>query len=692
MKVILDGEPGDSREDRHRERARIASRKRSVDSRDIGPVPAVVNPERREACWNNWELALTTYFPEAFPLPFSDDHKEVIGIIQDVATNGGQFALAMPRGSGKTTIATGCVILSILTRRRRFAVVISSTAEAATDEIIADIKVELTYNELLYEDFPDVIHGIPQLELDNKRSLGQMVEGEKTLCKVGRNKIVFPTLAGNPNSGAVIQGAGLLGRIRGMKHALKDGTKIRPDFVLPDDPQTEESADAPPQTTKRARIISGAVLGLAGPKKKVAAVMLCTAMRPNDLTERTLASPHWRGKRTKMLVSFPTNMKWWEDYLDFRSECTRTGQPVSVVNQRYIENRAEADEGAAVSWVHRFNEEEISAIQSAMHLWYKDASIFAAEYQNEPTADVDDTNTPSCDLIASKTINLRRGMVPKWATKMTAFVDVHLEALYWMICAWSDDFTGHVVDYGIYPSQNRSYIALREVTETLQKLSGSSQPQGAIRWGLDGIVALLSEKKDGERTGFATEDGRVLQISKIGIDQQYQTDTVHEMILRSKHAAILTPTQGRGIKAGNSPMESWAKKPNEHIGYHWTRKWGEARRATYHKIDTNFWKTFACERVAAQLGESGCLSVFGDRPETHKLLREHCISETAVKTFRADGSLLWEWQDPVAGRDNHWFDCLSNNFAMASILDCKLANASPSAKQKRRVFSLPGAK
>jgi hypothetical protein len=33
------------------------------------------------------------------------------------------------------------------------------------------------------------------------------------------------------------------------------------------------------------------------------------------------------------------------------------------------------------------------------------------------------------------------------------FIDVHDRLLYWMVAAWEDDFTGHVVDYGAYPDR-----------------------------------------------------------------------------------------------------------------------------------------------------------------------------------------------------------------------------------------------
>src|SRR5690554_1902156 len=71
---------------------------------EIGDLPAIVNIKRRAACEKNLELFCKTYFPEVFCLTFSKTHKYVIGRLQHTAIKGDQMALAMPRGSGKTSI------------------------------------------------------------------------------------------------------------------------------------------------------------------------------------------------------------------------------------------------------------------------------------------------------------------------------------------------------------------------------------------------------------------------------------------------------------------------------------------------------------------------------------------------------------------------------------------------------------
>jgi hypothetical protein len=83
-------------------RASSAARNRrlSATGRDITPLPDVANPDRRAACEKDFRRFCDTYFPTAFTLPWSGDHLKVISKLEAAVLHGGQFAQAMPRGSG----------------------------------------------------------------------------------------------------------------------------------------------------------------------------------------------------------------------------------------------------------------------------------------------------------------------------------------------------------------------------------------------------------------------------------------------------------------------------------------------------------------------------------------------------------------------------------------------------------------
>src|SRR5690606_10534550 len=109
--------------------------------------------------------------------------------------------------------------------------------------------------------------------------------------------------------------AGLTGSIRGQSTTLPNGSIIRPEFVILDDPQTRESAHSLSQNQRRKAIIKGDVLGMAGPGRKIAAVMPCTVIRADDMADEMLdrkKNAEWSGRKTKMVYRFPTNEALWD--------------------------------------------------------------------------------------------------------------------------------------------------------------------------------------------------------------------------------------------------------------------------------------------------------------------------------------------------------------------------------------------
>ena len=204
-------------------------------------------------------------------------------------------------------------------------------------------------------------------------------------------------------------------------------------------PQTDESARSPSQCVTRERILAGAILGLAGPGRKIAGLMTLTVVRPDDLADRILdreKHPQWQGERTKMVYAWPTNEALWARY----AELWRSGMQA---DRRYYgrngvltaTNREAMDEGANVAWPERHNPDELSALQHAMNLKLdRGEAAFWAEYQNEPLPeDQADDELLTTDQILAKLNGYKRGEVPLAATHLTMFIDVQGKALFWLL-------------------------------------------------------------------------------------------------------------------------------------------------------------------------------------------------------------------------------------------------------------------
>jgi len=230
--------------------------------------------------------------------------------------------MAMPRGSGKTSLCEAAAIWSAVYGHRRYLALIGAEQTSAR-EMLDSVKTEIESNELLLADFPGVCYPVVKLEGIINKAAGQHINGDRTDIEWSAEEVVFPTVTGSRGSSVIIKAVGIEGRIRGMKYKRPDGQSVRPDFVLIDDPQTDKSARSPLQIETRKKLIAGAILGLAGPGKKIAGVMPCTVISPGDLADQILdrkKHPEWRGERTKLLYEFPKNVSLWEEYAEIRRE------------------------------------------------------------------------------------------------------------------------------------------------------------------------------------------------------------------------------------------------------------------------------------------------------------------------------------------------------------------------------------
>jgi hypothetical protein len=555
--------------------------------------------------------------------------------------------------------------------------------------MLSSVKTELESNELLLEDFPEVVYPIHSLDGISNKCPGQLCDGKRTRIKWTSKEIVLPTIKGSAASGAIIRVAGITGRIRGMKFKRPDkATPVRPSLVIIDDPQTSESANSLEQTKKRVRVLAGDVLGLAGPGEKISGIMPCTVIRMGDMADQILDAkthPEWNGERTKMVYEFPKNEKLWEKYAEIRADSLRQHGDIRDATDFYKTHQAEMDEGAKVAWNERFNHDEISAIQHAMNLKFQDEGAFFAEYQNEPKPeDLGEDRIMTAPEIAQKLNGMKQGEVAVGCVYLTMFIDVQKELLYWLIAAWEEDFTGYVVDYGAYPKQTRRYFHLHEARPTLQDAAPGSGLEGSIYNGLEKVCSAYLNKE------WRRDDGAMIKIDKCLIDANWgqSTDVVYQFCRQSPHAAVLLPSHGRYIGASSKPFSDYRRQPGDRIGHNWMIPNVRGKRAIRHALfDANYWKSFIHARLAVAMGDKGCLSLFGRDPNIHTLLSEQLAAEYRVKT-EGRGRKVDEWKIRPEASDNHWLDGIVGAAVAASMLGANIPGTGESGKplkQRRHV-------
>lgn len=470
-----------------------------------------------------------------------------------------------------------------------------------------------------------------------------------------------------------------------MKFKRPDGKNVRPDLAVIDDPQTDESAKSPTQSAERVEIVCGAVLGLAGPGKKIAAVMPCTVIRPGDMADEVLnreKHPEWQGERTKLLYKEPTDGDLWEKYRAIRAEGVRSGDEGKAGTDFYRAHRAAMDAGAEVAWPERRNPDELSALQHCMNLRYdRGEQAWGAEYQNEPVAKtVDAGEGLTADAIAARVNNRGRGEIPDEAAHLVAFIDVQKPLLWWVVAAFAPNFTGWVVDYGAYPDQKREYFAMRDAKHTLQTRYPKVGLEAQLYSGLTDVAALILGRE------WPRDDGTPAKISRCVVDANWgeSTELVKKWCRESPHAAILTPSHGKYVGAASIPFAEYKKKPGDRVGLNWRMPVAARGQKIRHLLyDTNWWKSSLMSRLTVPMGGVGCLSFFGTEAEQHKMIAAHATAERGERTF-GRGREVVEFKNLPSRPDNHLLDGLVGCLVAASVEGAAIAETAPPEKPVKR--------
>lgn len=656
----------------HRERQAERSRKQSAAGREIGKMPAVKNPEARERSRGSLRFHCEHYHAIAFDKPWSDDHLRIIAKIEEAVLQGGLFAMAMPRGSGKTTLSLAAAEWAILHGHRRYVILIGAEAESAKKNIAA-IRIELESNLELRRDFPEACIPLWEMAGVHQRKLTYM--GEPIRVQAGSTDLMLAHIPGAPCSQARVECIGITGHVRGRSFRDPTGEIRRPDLVIIDDPQTDESARSLSECNTRETILMGAVLGLAGPGKKIAGVMPCTVIRPGDLADRILdreKAPIWQGERCRMVYAWPTREDLWARYAELRIDGLKAGRGLRDATEFYAAHRPEMDAGARVAWEQRYDCDELSAIQNAYNLRLRNEEVFWAEYQNEPRSAIvgQDDKELTADQVAAKINKLPQAVAPLAAERVVAFVDVQQQLLYYTLCAFGHDFSGWVLDYGAWPDQRENYFSLADARHTIEAEFPGQGLEARIHGALDRLVNRLT------RAPIARQDGATLPLERIMVDANWgqSTDVVYSYCSTS---SICLPSHGRYVGARSASFADYKRRPGDRVGHNWRMPNVQGRRATrYVLFDTNYWKSFVQARLAVGLGGVGSLSLYGDDPQRHRMIAEHLTAEFRTRTA-GNGRELDEWQMRPGRADNHLLDCVVGAHVAASIQGCQLPGTGP---------------
>jgi hypothetical protein len=629
----------------HRERAR-----------EIGEIPPVSDPVLRAECDASLAVFLKSCFPDIFTLTFSRSHEDLIESIERVITNGGNEAFACERGFGKTQLSVGAINWGALTGRSKYSLIIGANAEMATAQRDG-IKRRLETSDTLLALYPEICY--PMRVLAGSLKMSATHHGKLLRIK-SRPDLVLPCVDGAPGSEAVISCTGIdSGSIRGRYYDRADGTTVRPDTVMLDDPQDDTTAKQPKEVENRSKKIRQAVMGLAGPGKKIAIMMPCTVIAKNDLafefTDRNIR-PEWSGKRVRAMPAMPVDLDAefpkWHVYDEIRREDLASGDKTRArATEYYLANQAEMADGAVITWPERIEKNCTDALQSLMDKYLGDRHCFMAEQQQDPVGDEDLTTYLSTTQIAQRFNGLRRQQIPPGAALITTGIDIQEHLLYWSQTVWSEALSGWIVDRGTFPRQPiadfHHLTPPRTITQWVakefpgQSFTWEEQHQLAIRACID----LLPKYRD-------------LEQGPIVIDNRWHKaqSAVHQVASESDYAGTLAPAGGIAVGGNDTPissrkMQEGNKRVSTDVEWYIKRVDKQTRIILF---DANYYRSQLQKGLAKEPGSQG--SITYNSTVADAVFAAHLGSKAMKRTPDAKRDIEI-WTNKPGQSQDHWLDC-----------------------------------
>jgi hypothetical protein len=651
---------------------------KTAASQEIGPLPDVADPQRRERASADNLYSAETYFPATFYLGWAPYQRVMMDRFQDAVFTGGKECHAVRRGGLKSTCARVSAIWAAINGHLKFPVLVGATDDKSKEHR-ENLFSLLASSDLLLQDYPELM----PLMLKWKQPKKQFRLDGRLLTlshKDERGRIVFPDIHDAPSCQTHIAPYSVNATdVSGLAYVDRHGVTIRPDGIFYDDVQTPQTAKSPLQTEELESRITKTFGGLKGLGQRMAEVMVCTVREHDDLTERFLDRKRhndWNGKKYPSLMKLPERIDLWDRYAGLLGQGETPAVGLKLAHEFYALHQIEMDKGGKVAWDLDKQEDELTALQSMMTIRALDPEFFRKEIQQEGAAPVNTSGVKLSTLpLLNRLSHYSPGVVPELAVHQTAFVDSSDQVLWWMVCGWGADFSGWVIDYGTWPDQGRPVFYKSDLPAKIsQQLPGVSWEEAFVH-AHNELDAVLFER-------FPDLD----LVLKDWSDGQHKP-RIEAQVMSSVNQSRIRPSKGFAPKPGRKPVHLWG---DQHRDRHNGSNWVERRTDRPHHVqfDANQWKTFAARRLMTTVGAPSAMVLPGSEEYRNRLLVEHLTAENP-KHMTYDGASGVVWEQPP-GRDNDWFDTLVGNAVAASMLGCGLNGEKPSANRVTRTFALPG--
>jgi len=332
--------------------------------------------ERRDRQAVDFHYFRKTYFSHYYSLEGKSKLQEHLEesyyrIIDRLKPYGLRFAIAAPRGFGKSTDASIVFpIWCIVNGYKNFITIFSDAIELA-ETLVESIKAELEENERLKADFPEAT-------------------GVGLVWKIGN-------IVTKNNIKVRAYGSGK--RVRGVKHGV-----FRPDLAIIDELENDTNVRSRIQRNKREEWLDEAIENLGSVDDSMDILYIGTILHRDSVLSRKLKLKFWNPIKFRALITYPTNMDFWDEYTRMYKE-----EGAEEAHNYYLENKKLMDAGAQLLW-------ESVDLENLMRKRAKNSRAFQKEQQNNP-------NSESQKFDSAKFQKISYTQMPK-LNRVYGFVDV----------------------------------------------------------------------------------------------------------------------------------------------------------------------------------------------------------------------------------------------------------------------------
>lgn len=603
---------------RHRQRMAAIQRR---------PVADMARRRRLERDPAKW---LKYYLGSAFPLPWGRVHTDMIQAAVRAIRTGAGMATAAPRGTGKSSVLWGVALWAILSGACRFPVV-AGWAHSAARRMLRKWLSALSDNERIAADYPAAVQPFQVAIHSNRLKALTWADTEKACGADVRQMdgvIVLPDGLG------ALAAVSIGGNVRGLYAGLPDGSTIRPDVLLLDDPQDKVTASSAPLVRKITERIESDLFNLSGPGIRLAVMAAVTVIAENDVAEHFLNHPDFEAIRVSQITAWPTGFadrasptrKLWEAWNQERVEGLADHDDGKRARAFYRAHKAELTVGVEVSWPARYDRKrkDPDAVYAAMWDYYRLGEIsFMSERQNTPMKENTTVYDLTPALVASRIHAARnRGDVPAEARLIIAATDLNHYGLHSVIAGFSNDQTGWIAWYGRHDNEGRGIVPKE------------CQEQEAKRRMFEAIVI------HGQSLSMVplTRGGQAARIGLWLIDAGYFPDVVKRYVEGPGRTLGIQVISARGYNA-----QAYKPYPKNVIG-----KAREQCHLSESVISGRFiafcacyWREIAQRAFLGTPNAPGSLSLF-DGPR-HSEFAEHICREKLLEKLHGQYGTVWRW-------------------------------------------------